>query len=78
MNAASGSNNDIQLIPVPGSLRPGVASVRLVGPPDVLDAALDSLSAFYGDAWQPSTRKPSRHGTGEMLLYGTLIVAVPK
>jgi hypothetical protein len=69
---------DVQLIPVPGSMRPGVASVRLVCPPDVLDAALESLSAFYGDAWQPSTRKPSRHDGGDVLQYGTLIVPVPR
>ncbi len=62
----------------PGSFRPGVVSVRLVCPPAVLDAALASLSDFYGEAWQPSTRKPSRNADGQVLQYGTLIVQVPK
>lgn len=78
MNEAPGSDGDIQLIPVPGSFKPGVVSVRLVCPPDVLAAALESLADFYGDAWQPSTRKPSRHGDGQVLQYGTLIVPVPR
>jgi len=64
----------------PGELpgRPAAVSVRLVCPPDVMDAALASLAGLYGDAWQPSTRKPSRHGDGGLLQYGTLIVPVPK
>ena len=61
-----------------GPLRPGVVSVRLVCPPAVLDAALASLADRYGDAWQPGTRKPSRHDGGDVLQYGTLIVPVPK
>jgi hypothetical protein len=61
-----------------GPLRPGVVSVRLVCPPEVLDAALASLANRYGDAWQPGTRKPSRHDGGDVLQYGTLIVPVPK
>jgi hypothetical protein len=40
-------------------------------------AALASLSGFYGDAWQPSTRKPSRNADGYVLQRGTLIVPVP-
>lgn len=62
----------------PGSSQPVVVSVRLVCPPEVMDAALASLANSYGDAWQPSTRKPSRHSGGEVLQYGTLIVPVPK
>lgn len=61
-----------------GALRPGVVSVRLVCPPEVLDAALASLADRYGDAWQPSTRKPSRYGGGDVVQYGTLIVPVPR
>ena len=47
-------------------------------PPEVLDAALASLADRYGDAWQPGTRKPSRHDGGDVLQYGTLIVPVPR
>jgi hypothetical protein len=57
--------------------RPAAVSVRLICPPEVMDAVLASLAASYGDAWQPSTRKPSRHSGGEVLQYGTLIVSVP-
>ena len=64
--------------PSPGSFRPGVVSIRLVCPPEVMDAALASLKDRYGDAWQPSTRKPSRHDGGDVLQYGTLIVPVPR
>ena len=56
--------------------RPGVAEVRLIGPPDVLDAAVAAMAAQFGDAWQPGTRKGSRHGDGQELQYGTLIVPV--
>lgn len=66
------------VIPAAGSYKPGVVSVRLVCPPDVMAAALASLSDFYGDAWQPSTRKPSRNADGQVLQYGTLIVPVPR
>jgi hypothetical protein len=67
------------IIPAAGALRPGVVNVRLVCPPDVMAAALESLSDFYGDAWQPSTRKPSRNADdGQVLTYGTLIVPVPQ
>lgn len=62
----------------PGSLRPGVVNVRLVCPPEVMDAALAHLADLHGDAWQPSTRKPSRHGDGQVLQYGTLIVPVER
>ncbi len=58
--------------------RPAVVSVRLICPTEAMDAALASLANSYGDAWQPSTRKPSRHSGGEVLQYGTLIVSVPK
>ena len=58
--------------------RPGVAQVRLVCPPDVMDAALALLGDLLGDAWQPSTRKPGRHAGGDELQYGTLIVPVPR
>ena len=58
--------------------RPGVAQVRLVGPPETIDAALQLLADLCGDAWQPSTRKPGRHAGGDHLQYGTLIVPVPR
>jgi hypothetical protein len=58
--------------------RPGVTNVRLVGPPQVIDAALALLGDLCGDAWQPSTRKSGRHAGGDELQYGTLIVPVPR
>ncbi|HET9968507.1 MAG TPA: hypothetical protein VFQ68_09740 [Streptosporangiaceae bacterium] len=58
--------------------RPGVAQVRLVGPPETIDAALQLLADLCGDAWQPSTRKPGRHAGGDELQYGTLIVPVAR
>jgi len=58
--------------------RPGVAQVRLVGPPEVIDAANALLADFCGDAWTPSTRKPGRHEGGDHLQYGTLIVPVSR
>ena len=58
--------------------RPGVAQVRLVGPPETIDAALRLLADLCGDAWSPSTRKPGRHEGGDHLQYGTLIVPVPR
>jgi hypothetical protein len=64
--------------PARGAYRPGVVNVRLVCPPDVMDAALSLLSDLLGDAWQPSTRKPGRHAGGDHLQYGTLIVPVPR
>ncbi len=64
------------IIPRPGSARPGVASLRINGPADVVDAALQSLADFYGELWQPGTRKPSRTSNDD-LVYGTLIVPVP-
>jgi hypothetical protein len=60
------------------SYRPGVAQVRLTGPPDVIDAALTLLGDLLGEAWQPSARKPGRHPGGDHLQYGTLIVPVPR
>lgn len=71
------TDQDQPVIPAPGSHRPGAVNVRLVCSPDVMAAALASLSGFYGDAWQPSARKPSRSGGGDLLQYGTLIVPVP-
>ena len=61
-----------------GGYRPGVAQVRLVGPPETIDAALRLLADLCGDAWSPSTRKPGRHEGGDHLQYGTLIVPVPR
>jgi hypothetical protein len=61
-----------------GRYRPGVAQVRLTGPPETIDAALGLLADMFGDAWQPSTRKPGRHAGGDLLQYGTLIVPVPR
>jgi hypothetical protein len=58
--------------------RPGVAQVRLVGPPEVIDAANALLADLCGDAWQPSTRKAGRHEGGDHLQYGTLIVPIPR
>lgn len=58
--------------------RPGVAQVRLVGSPEVIDAALALLADLCGDAWTPSTRKPGRHQGGDHLQYGTLIVPVSR
>jgi hypothetical protein len=60
------------------AFRPGIVSVRIVCPPDVIEAALASLADSYGEAWQPSTRKPSRYEGGEILQYGTLIITVPR
>lgn len=54
--------------------RPGVAQVRLTGPPEVIDAANALLADLCGDAWTPSTRKASRHQGGDDLQYGTLIL----
>lgn len=65
---------DLPALPRPGAFRPGVVSVRLVGPPAVIDAALTLLADMMGDAWQPGTRKPGRHAGGDQLQYGTLIV----
>jgi hypothetical protein len=50
----------------------------MAGPPEVIDAALALLSDLCGDAWQPGTRKAGRHGGGDQLQYGTLIVPVPR
>ena len=62
------------VIPPRGSHKPAVAQVRLIGPPEVIDAALALLGDLLGDAWQPSARKPGRHPGGDHLQYGTLIV----
>ena len=58
--------------------RPGVAQVRLIGPPEVIDAALALLADLCGDAWTASTRKPGRHDGGDQIQYGTLIVPVQR
>ncbi len=60
----------------PAAGRPGVAKVRIDGPPGVVDATLASFAAVYGDMWQPGTRKSSRNSAGDVLVYGTLIVPV--
>ena len=60
------------------SCRPAAVSVRLICPPEVMDATLAILANVCGTAWQPSSRKPSRHTGGEVGQYGTLIVPVPK
>ncbi len=65
------------IIPTPGSYRPGAVNVRLVCPPDVMAAALASLTGFYGDAWQTSAREPAPSSDGHLLQFGTLIVPVP-
>ncbi len=57
--------------------RPGVASVRIIGPAAVVEAAAASLAANYGDLWQPGGGGPSRKSATDVLLYGTLIVPVP-
>ena len=57
--------------------RPGVAQVRLAGPPEVIDAAVTLLADLLGEAWQPSTRKPGRHAGSDHLQHRTLIVSVP-
>jgi hypothetical protein len=66
------------IVPQAGSYKPCVAQVRLVGPPEVIAAALALLSDLCGDAWQPGTRKAGRHDGGDELQYGTLIVPVPR
>lgn len=64
-------------IPAPGSQRPGVANIRIIGPADVVTATSKSLADFYGDLWQPGSRSKSRKSTDD-LMYGTLIVPVEK
>jgi hypothetical protein len=66
------------VVPRAESRKPGVAQVRLIGPPDVIDAAVALLSDLCGDAWQPGTRKAGRHDGGDELQYGTLIVPVSR
>jgi hypothetical protein len=61
---------------VSGTCRPAAVSVRLTGPPEAVEAALASLAASHGSAWQPGTRKPSRYSGAEVIQYGTLIVPV--
>jgi hypothetical protein len=65
------------VIPAPGSFQPASVQVRLIGPPDVIDAALVLLADLAGRAWQPSTRKPAR-SSSEHIQYATLIVPVPR
>ncbi len=66
------------IVPRAGSHKPGIAQVRLIGPPEVIDAALALLSDLLGDAWQSGTRKAGRHDGGDELQYGTLIVPVSR
>jgi hypothetical protein len=73
-----GASDPARVFPPRGSYKPGVAQVRLVCPPDVMDAALALLGDLLGEAWQPSTRKKGRHDGGDELQYGTLIVPVPR
>ena len=69
--------DDEPIIPAPGSMQPRPVNVRLVCPPDVMAAALASLTDFYGEAWQPSLRDPARSSDGHLMLTGTLTVPVP-
>ncbi len=57
--------------------RPAVVQVRLIAPDTAIDAASQSLADFYGNLWQPGTRKPAR-SSSDTILYGTVIVAVPE
>lgn len=66
------------IIPTPGSFEPRPVNVRLVCAPDVMDAALASLTDFYGEAWKPSNREPARSSDGRLMLTGTLIVPAPR
>jgi hypothetical protein len=65
-------------LPRPGSYKPAVVQVRLIGPPEAIAAAAAHLAELHGDAWQPGTRKASRYDGGDQLLRGTLIVPVPR
>lgn len=58
-----------------GTVRPGVADLRLIGPPAVIDAAGKMLAEAFPDLYQRSTRKSARSGGGD-IQYGTLIVPV--
>jgi hypothetical protein len=71
------TDQDQPIVPAPGSHRPRAVNVRLVCPPGVPSSCKASLADFYGQAWQPSARKPSRSSDGDLLQYGTLIVPVP-
>lgn len=66
------------VLPSPGAYKPAVVQVRLVGPPEAVAAASAHLAELHGEAWQPGTRKGSRHEGGDQLMYGTLIVPVPR
>lgn len=63
--------------PSAGSYRPAVVQIRLIGPSAAIEAASALLADFCDAAWQPGTRKSSRHAGGDQLMYGTLIVPVP-
>lgn len=67
-----------QIVPTPGSLRPGTVGVRLVCSPEVMDAALEFLADMFGDAWQPPTGKRHRFGRDQVLQFGILTVPVPR
>lgn len=55
---------------------PAVVQVRLIGPVAAVAAASSAHAEKYGPLWQPGTTKASRHGGGDVLMYGTLIVPV--
>ena len=76
MSTRSHSEDVSPAIPASGSFDPAVVQVRLVGPPAAVDAALVLFADLCGKAWQPATRKRSRHDGGDELQYGTLIVPV--
>ena len=79
MGSTTGRSGDTSpVIPRPGSFDPAVIQVRLVGPPAAVDAAVALFADLCGKAWQPATRKRSRHDGGDELQYGTLIVPVPR
>lgn len=58
-----------------GRSRPGIAELRLIGPPAVIDAAKAMLAEAFPDLYHPAGRTPARRGGGD-IQYGTLIVPV--
>lgn len=67
------------LPPAPeAGLRPGLVSVRLIGPPAEVDATTADLAAKYGEAWHPQTRQPSRKNDSHVIQYGQLIMPMPR
>lgn len=58
--------------------RPSVIDVRLDALPQAVTAASKQFADFFGDAWQPGGRKPSRYKDSKNdLLRGKLLVDVP-